>query len=298
MSQEQLDVIVGIMRGGGGVDLTLPAEEARAQFEQMLKEIPEPGGVTYEAVSRGPVRGFWSRAPEGAQDRVLLYLHGGGYVIGGAWGYRSLWGALAKACGARGLGVDYRLAPEHPFPAAVDDAVGAYRWLLDQGVKPQSIVLAGDSAGGGLTVAVLVESRRLGLPMPAAALAISPWVDLACDSGTIASKAAEDPSLTVQGLVNCVRQYLGATSVAAPLASPVHADLTGLPPMLIQVGSAEILLDDAVALAGKAGADGVRVRLDVWPAMPHVWHAFAFMLDEGREAIAQAGDFLRAHMEA
>ena len=298
MSKEQLDVIVGIMRNGGGVDLTLPAEAARAQFQQMLTQIPAPEGVTFEEMAGGPVCGFWSRGPGAAEDRVLLYLHGGGYVIGDARGYRPLWGALAQACGARGLGVDYRLAPEHPFPAAVDDAVGAYRWLLDQGIGPGSIVLAGDSAGGGLTVAALVEARRQGLPMPAAALAISPWVDLACASGSIASKAAEDPSLTLQGLVNCVRQYLDGASVDAPLASPVHADLTGLPPLLIQVGSAEILLDDAVALAGKAGADGVRVRLEIWPAMPHVWHAFSFMLDEGREAIDEAGDFLRGRMDA
>jgi acetyl esterase/lipase len=296
MSQEQLDMIVGLLRSGGGVDLAQPAPAAREQFTQMLARIPEPEGVAFEPVSAGGVAAFWSKAAGEAQDRVLLYLHGGGYVIGDPWNYRPLWSAIARACGARGLGLDYRLAPEHPFPAAVDDAVTAYRWLLEQGFAPDRIVLAGDSAGGGLSVAAMVKARREGLAMPAAALLISPWADLAMAGGSIAAKAAEDPSLTLEGLKNCARQYLAGTPAGEGLASPIHADLQGLPPLLIQVGSAEILLDDAVRLAGAAGAAGVDTRLEIWPRMPHVWHGFGFMLDEGLAAIGRAGRFLEERL--
>jgi monoterpene epsilon-lactone hydrolase len=298
MSREQLDVIMGMLRSGAGPDLTKPAAVARQQFQDMLAAIPAPEGVDFETSAVGGIPAVWSRTAGASQDRVLVYLHGGGYVIGDSWGYRPLWSGLAAASGARGLGLDYRLAPEHPFPAAVDDAVAAYRGLLDAGYAPGQIVLAGDSAGGGLIIAALIEARRLGLPMPAAALAISPWTDLEFKGESIASKAAEDPSLTLDGLVNCARQYLGDRPAREPLASPIHADLSGLPPLLIQVGSAEILLDDAVRLARQAGAAGAKVRLEIWPDMPHVWHAFGFMLEEGAEATARAAAFLRAHLKS
>jgi len=298
MSQEQLQAVLGVLRSGAGPDLALPAEVARRQFEEMLASLPAPEGVAFEKTTAGSAPAWWSRTQGAAEDRVLLYLHGGGYVIGDSWGYRPLWSGLAAACGARGLGVDYRLAPEHPFPAAVEDAAAAYRWLLDQGHAPGSIVLAGDSAGGGLVVAALVEARRRGLPAPAGALVLSPWADLACEAPSITEKAAEDPTLTTPGLVNCARQYLAGRPAAEPLASPVHAELEGLPPLLIQVGSVEILLDDAVRLARRAGAAGVDVRLEIWPGMPHVWHAFAFMLDEGRQAIESAGAFLKSRLDA
>ena len=298
MSREQLDIVIATLRSGAGPDLTQPAAVARQQFQDMLSAIPAPDGVDFETSAVGGVPAIWSRTAGVSEDRVLIYLHGGGYVIGDPWGYRPLWSGLAAACGARGLGLDYRLAPEHRFPAAVDDAVAGYRGLLDAGYAPGSIVLAGDSAGGGLIVAALLEARRLGLPMPAAALAISPWTDLEFTGESITSKAAEDPSLTLDGLVTCARQYLDGRPANEPLASPIHADLGGLPPLLIQVGSAEILLDDAVRLARQAGAAGVKVRLEVWPDMPHVWHAFGFMLEEGAEATARAAGFLRAHLKS
>jgi acetyl esterase/lipase len=298
LSRDQLDSILGLLRGGAGPDLTQPAEVARRQFEEMLASIPEPEGLAFERGELAGMGAVWSRSAGASEHRVLLYLHGGGYVIGDAWGYRPLWGGLASACGAIGLGLDYRLAPEHPFPAAVDDAVAAYRALLAAGRSPGSIVLAGDSAGGGLVIAALLEAGRLGLPAPAAALVISPWADLAHEGASISEKAAEDPSLTLAGLVNSARQYLAGRSAREPLASPIHADLSGLPPLLIQVGSAEILLDDAVRLTRQAGAAGVEVRLEIWPGMPHVWHAFGFMLDEGLEATRAAGAFLRGRMDA
>jgi acetyl esterase/lipase len=296
MSQEQLRAVKAAL-DAGPLDLSDPAPVARQNFEQMLSAIPPPEGVEITPVEAGGVPALWSDARGAAGDRVLLYLHGGGYVIGEPMGYRPLWSALARAAGARGLGLDYRLAPEHPFPAAVEDAVAAYRWLLDQGFAPGRIVIGGDSAGGGLTVATLVKARSLGLPMPAGALLISPWTDLACVGASISAKAEEDVSLDLAGLQNCARQYLGSTPASEPLASPIHADLSGLPPLLIQVGSAEILLDDSNRLATVAGAAGVRVRLEVWPHMPHVWHAFGFMLDEGAQAIAEAGSFLRNRLD-
>jgi acetyl esterase/lipase len=297
MSREQLDVIVGMLRQGGGVDLDQPAPLARRQFEEMLARIPPPEGE-FTPAGAGGVAGLWSGPPGDEAGGVLLYLHGGGYVIGDAFNYRALWATLARAAGARGLAIDYRLAPEHPFPAAVEDAVTAYSWLLQQGHPPGRIVLAGDSAGGGLCVAALVRALRQGLPMPAGMVAISPWVDLACSGTSIKTKAAEDPSLDLDGLLNCARQYLGPARADDGLASPIHAELEGLPPMLIQVGSAEILLDDAVRLAGAAGAAGVEVSLQIWPHMPHVWHAFGFMLDEGARATKDAGAFLKARLAA
>ncbi len=296
MSREQLDAVVGIMRQGAGPDLSAAPAVARSQFDAMLANIPSPEGLAFSQGTAGGVPAMWSDSPGAAADRTLLYLHGGAFVIGNAVGYRPVWGGLARAAGARGLAIDYRLAPEHPFPAAVDDAVAAYRWLLAEGRKPGSIVIAGDSAGGGLAVSMLVKARDEGLPMPAAALAISPWSDLECVGQSIVTKAQADPALDKAGLVNMAAHYLGRRSPREPLASPIHADLRGLPPLLIQVGSAEILLDDAIRLAGVAGAADVRTTLEVWPGMPHVWHAFSFMLDEGRDATVRAGEFFRSNL--
>lgn len=296
MSRDQLDAVIGMLRSGEGPDLTQPAAVARQQFEAMLANIPSPDGVTFDRSDVGGLPAIWSRTAGAAEDKLLLYLHGGAYVIGDSWGYRPVWSGLAGAAGAVGLSLDYRLAPEHPFPAAVDDAVAGYKALLDAGRPPGSIVLAGDSAGGGLAIAALVEAKRRGLPMPAAALVLSPWADLGHSGASITEKAAEDPSLTLAGLANSARQYLDGRSPSEPLASPIYADLAGLPPLLIQVGSVEILLDDAVRLARKAGAAGVDVTLEIWPGMPHVWHAFGFALEEGLEATRRAGEFLRSHL--
>ncbi len=296
MSREQLDAVVGMLRSGAGPDLTQPAAVARLQFEAMLADIPSPDGVTFDRAEVGGLPAIWSRTAGAAEDKVLLYLHGGAYVIGDSWGYRPVWSGLAAASGAIGVSLDYRLAPEHPFPAAVDDAVAGYKALLDAGRPPGSILLAGDSAGGGLTIAALVEALRRGLPMPAAALVLSPWADLAHTGASMTQNAADDPSLTLAGLENSARQYLDGRDRSEPLASPIHADLSGLPPLLIQVGSVEILLDDAVRLARQAGAAGVEVTLEIWPGMPHVWHAFGFALDEGLEATRRAGAFLRSRL--
>jgi epsilon-lactone hydrolase len=229
---------------------------------------------------------------------VMLYIHGGGYISGSANGYRPLVGELGRAAKARALAIDYRLAPEEPFPAAVDDIVAAYKSLLGRGTPAKSIVFAGDSAGGGLVVTGMMAVRDAGLPLPAAGLSISPWLDLECSGASMKSKAKSDLALNRDALLHAGRSYRGgiAGEGRGGQLSPLNADLSGLAPLLIQVGSAEILLDDATRLAARTGAADVSVRLEIWPNMPHVWHLFGFMLSEGRDAIKSAGNFLETHM--
>jgi epsilon-lactone hydrolase len=226
--------------------------------------------------------------------RVVLYLHGGGYVIGSPRSHRHLAAAIATAGQAAALLLDYRLAPEHPYPAAVDDAAAAYRWLLDQGIAPGQIVIAGDSAGGGLTVAALLALRDARLPQPAGGVCISPWVDLTCSGASYRTKAGADPIVQRTGVEEMARAYLGAAAPRTPLASPLFADLRGLPPpLLIHVGSDEVLLDDSTQLADRARAAGVDATLEVWDRMIHVWHWFLPMLDEAQDAVDGIGRFIR-----
>jgi acetyl esterase/lipase len=281
----------------GGPDLSAPPEQARVAFDAMVASLPAPPDVAFveESLAGVPALRYGLADPSAP---TLLYLHGGGYVVGNAWGYRGLVAALADASGMAAYAIDYRLAPEHPFPAAIDDAGAAFRALIDRGHDPSRIAIAGDSAGGGLTVATLLRLRDAGATLPGAAFLISPWADLGCTGPSMIGKAAADPSLTEAGLRGMAAHYLGGTDPAAPLASPINADLTGLPPMLIHVGTAEILLDDALRLATAAGRDDVAVTLEVWPGLFHVWHAFAFMLPEGAAAVAGAGAFLRERLAA
>jgi phosphinothricin tripeptide acetyl hydrolase len=226
----------------------------------------------------------------------VLYLHGGGYVIGSPRSHRHLAAAIARAAGTAVLLADYRLAPEHPFPAALDDAVAAYQWLLGHGLAPGRIVVAGDSAGGGLTVATLLALRDRGLPRPAGGVCISPWVDLTCSGATYATKAAVDPIVTRESVAMMAQAYAGAGDPKAPLLSPLYADLRGLPPLLVQVGSDEVLLDDALGLGERARAAGVDVTVEEWPAMIHVWHWFLPMLAEAERAVGVIGSFVRARL--
>jgi monoterpene epsilon-lactone hydrolase len=224
----------------------------------------------------------------------VLYLHGGGYVIGSPRSHRHLAAAIASAAAASALLLDYRLAPEHPYPAAVDDATAAYRWLLDQAIAPEHVVIAGDSAGGGLTVATLLALRDARVPLPAGGVCISPWVDLTCGGGSYRTKAGVDPIVGQAGVAEMAKAYLGNVSPRTPLASPLFADLDGLPPLLIHVGSDEVLLDDAVQLAARAKAAGVETTIEVWERMIHVWHWFLPMLDEAHAAVEAIGRFTRA----
>lgn len=273
---------------------SLTTAERRAQYERAEKVFPTPPDVKVERVNVPAAPAEWLRPPSATPGRVVLYLHGGGYVIGSPRSHRHLAAAIAGAAGASALLLDYRLAPEHPFPAAVEDATAAYRWLLDQAIAPEHIVIAGDSAGGGLTVATLLALREARVPLPAGGVCISPWVDLTCSGASYATKAAADPIVRRAGVEEMARAYLGATPPRTPLASPLFADLRGLPPLLIHVGSDEVLLDDAVQLAERAKAAGVDATLEIYDRMIHVWHWFLPMLDEAQTAVEAIGRFVRS----
>jgi len=273
---------------------SLTTAERRAQYERAEKVFPTPPDVKVERVNAPAAPAEWLRPPSAVPGRVVLYLHGGGYVIGSPRSHRHLAAAIAGAAGASALLLDYRLAPEHPFPAAVEDATAAYRWLLDQAIAPEHIVIAGDSAGGGLTVATLLALREARVPLPAGGVCISPWVDLTCSGASYATKAAADPIVRRAGVEEMARAYLGATPPRTPLASPLFADLRGLPPLLIHVGSDEVLLDDAVQLAERAKAGGVDATLEIYDRMIHVWHWFLPMLDEAQTAVEAIGRFVRS----
>ncbi|MEJ0018913.1 MAG: alpha/beta hydrolase [Acetobacteraceae bacterium] len=253
-----------------------------------------PGDVTVEPVTANGVAAEWTSTPDADPDTVVLYLHGGGYVIGSLDSHRHLVAEIGRAARARMLAVDYRLAPEHPFPAAVDDALAAYRFLLARGVRPERIAVAGDSAGGGLAVATMVAIRDAGLPQPACGWPISPWVDMEAIGDSMTGKAASDPTVQKPGILDMARQYLNGADPRSPLAAPLYADLRGLAPLLIQVGAAETLLDDAIRLAQVAGAADVAVDLQIWPEMIHVWHIHHPQLGAGRRAIAAGAEFVRA----
>jgi len=235
--------------------------------------------------------------PTGAiGGRQILYLHGGGYVAGSPKSHRPLVARLAEAAKATAVSADYRLGPEHACPAAVDDAVAAYRWMLEAGAEPERLVVAGDSAGGGLTMALALALKAQGLPQPAGLFAISPWADLTQSHDTYRSKAADDPMIAKDRLDDSAAAYLAGFDARDPRASPVFGDFAGLAPMLIQVGSEEALLGDSLMLAERAGHARVEVRLEVWPEMIHVWHAFGGQLAAARRAIAVAGAWMDGRM--
>ena len=290
MSQQQLEKLVDLLRKRVREKPYRPGP-MRAEMDLLGTRFPPPEDAVVQRTFARGVNAEWVSAPNLQENRAILYLHGGGYVIGSPHSHRNLAYHLAKQANAPVLVVDYRLAPEHPFPAAVEDAVKAWRSLLEQGFEPHCLGIAGDSAGGGLAVAAQLQIRNEGLPLPAASVCISPWTDMAGTGDSITGKADEDPMVKEESLRWMAEQYMAGAVLAAPLASPIHADLSGLPPMLIQVGSAEILLDDARRLAARAGSDGVEVSLRVWENMVHVWHLFQPMLSEADDALAEAGQW-------
>lgn len=271
-------------------------EQLRAQMQAWIGSFPLPEGVSVEAVDAGGVPAEWVKAPGARKNSVLMYLHGGGYALGSAATGRHLAAALSETAASPVLSVDYRLAPENPFPSAVEDAVAGYRWLIRQGAGPERIAICGDSAGGGLTVAALVALRDAGDPLPSAGICVSPWVDLTCSADSYRTRAGTDPLITHENIVWFANLYLGGEDPKTPLASPLFADLEGLPPLLIQVGSEEVLLDDSIGLHSRARAAGVDSTLEVWDDMIHVWHVFFQMLKEGRDAISRIGEFLEARI--
>jgi monoterpene epsilon-lactone hydrolase len=267
-------------------------ERMRAGMEKTAERVAPD--VNCQPIDAGEFRAEWIVAPNAEADRVILYLHGGGYVMGSINTHRAMIARISRAAQARVLALEYRLAPEHPFPAAVDDATAAYRWLLAQGYQPNKIVISGDSAGGGLTFATLVALRDSNIPLPAAAVPISPWTDLAATGASIKSRAEVDPMVGREGLHPMAQHYAGEADLKDPLVSPLYAELAGLPPLLIHVGDSEVLLDDSTRIAERALAAGVDVTLEVWPEMIHVWHVFAKILPEGQQAIDRIGEFVLA----
>src|SRR6266849_5688262 len=294
MSQQQLQKIIDMLKAQPIAGKPSIAE-TRAGCEQMAGMFPVEADVKSEPVNAGGVKSEWITAPGADPGRAVLYLHGGGYVIGSINTHRALAGRISRAAKARVLVIDYRLAPEHPFPAAVEDSVAAYRWMLSTGLKPSRIAVAGDSAGGGLTVATLVAIRDAKLPVPGAGVCLSPWIDMEGIGKSMESKAALDPVVQREGLLGMAAAYLGGQNPRSPLAAPLYADLKGLPPLLIQVGEAETLLDDSTRLADRAKTAGVSATLEVWPEMIHVWQMFASFLPEGQQAVDGIGGFLKEH---
>jgi len=278
------------------LDPSMGLDEMRSSYETMADLTTMPDGVEWTEVDAGGVPAIWADAAGGASDRVLQYVHGGGYVIGSADHYRRLTGHLAKAIGCRVLNVDYRLAPEFPHPAPVEDSTTAYRWLLDQGVGPAHIAISGDSAGGGLTVATLLSIRDAGLPMPAAAVPLSPWVDMEGTGDSMVTMVERDVLVKPETIKGMAEAFLAGQDPHSPLAAPLHADLSGLCPLYIQVGGDETLLDDSTRLAERAGHAGVECRIDVFPEMQHVFQMAAGTIPEADDAIARIGEWLRPRL--
>lgn len=266
---------------------------ARLESQRLVREWLTPE-ANVQQVSAGEVRGEWVRA-SARQQATIYYLHGGGYVACSPATHRSFTVRLSERAAARVFALDYRLAPEHRFPAAVEDAVAGYRWLLAQGIAPQEIVIGGDSAGGGLTVATLVALREANVPLPCAAFCLSPWTDLAATGASLDTNSDDDPMFYGATVRRAAPIYLGQAAPDDPLASPLYADLRGLPPLLIYVSDTEVLLDDARRLAERAQQGGVKVDLRVWEDLPHVWPIFvALRLPEAREAVEEIAQFIHA----
>ena len=271
-------------------------EDARAGWESLAARFPPAGDLTYSTEIADGVPVEWVEAPGADPGRVVMYLHGGGYVLGSVPSYRAFAGRISSAAAARVLLVDYRLAPEHRFPAAVDDAVAACQWLARREDGLARVVVAGDSAGGGLALAMMLALRDLGHALPAAGVCISPSTDLAKTGESIRTRAHLDPMTSVPTTFAHARRYLGDDGDPThPLASPLYAQLHGLPPLLVMVGTHELLHDDSTRLAEKARAAGVDVTLEIAQDMVHIWPFFAAILPEGQQAVERVGAFVRAH---
>jgi monoterpene epsilon-lactone hydrolase len=273
-------------------------DEQRQLLREAVEAQPLPADVTVTAAALGRVPAA-EITVDGIEPRhVVLYFHGGVYVMSDAFLAAGLASQLGRRTDAKVISVDYRLAPEHPYPAAVDDALAAYEALLHTGTAPSDIVMAGESAGGGLVLATLVNARDQGLPLPAAAFVMSPYVDLTLTGTSMKTRREVDPLLSQELLRARVTDYTAGQDAALPLISPIFADLSGLPPLIIQAGSHEVLLDDAVRLAGQAGTADVEVTLEITPKVPHVFQAYSPMLDEAAGALDRAGQLLSARLAA
>ncbi len=272
---------------------SLDLEERRAAYDALAGMFPTAADVAVERVIANGVKAEWTSTELADPSRVILYLHGGGYVFGSLDSHRHLVSELGRAASARTLALDYRLAPECPFPAPVEDAVAGYRFLLHAGFQPERIAISGDSAGGGLAISLMVRLRELGLPQPAIAFLMSPWVDMRGTGDSFKVNALRDPVVSTEMINFVAKQYLKDAHPDSPLASPFRAALEGIAPLRIYVGATETLLDDSIQLARAAGLADVKVHLEIWPRMVHIWPTYHQVLAEGRRVIAEAGRVMR-----
>ncbi len=296
MASQESQMLIEMLRSREASATTPTVAEQRAGYEAMTAASPLVEGTTVEKTTAGGVPCEFVVAPGADPSRVVVYLHGGGYVIGSAASHRELASRVSAATGARVLTVDYRLAPEHPFPAAVEDATFAYQSLIESGYAPSRLAIGGDSAGGGLTAATLLSIRDRGLPQPACAVLISPWTDLTMSGPSITDRAAMDPIVADAGIQSMAADYLGGQDAKSPLASPLFADLTGLPPLLIQVGTFEILYDDATRFHEAALRAGIESAFEPYEGQVHVFQQFGPGLPESVAALASIGTFVKAKM--
>lgn len=300
MRSAAMENIVTMLQANGaradGVPMSL--EDGRAGYDALGQMLAPPPDATYEPMDLGGVPGAAVRTAASDPGRSVVYLHGGGYCIGSLASHRAMVGHLAHHAKATVYAVDYRLAPEHPAPAALDDALRAYRWVVANAGSPARTVLAGDSAGGGLCLATLLALRDASGPLPAAGVLLSPWADLSQSGATMVSKAVEDPLVRAHDLDQWSTSYRGGMPADDPRVSPVFGDLAGLPPLLIDVGTSEVLLDDARRVAKRAEAAGVDVVLTEGEELIHVWHFFAGTVPEADEALARVGLFVESRTPA
>jgi epsilon-lactone hydrolase len=277
-------------------DMTRSLELERTDFEAIASRIPKRRDMHYEHVEVEGMAAELIRPPKVAEQEIVLHLHGGAFILGSYNVDRVVAARLAYLTGKCVLTPNYRLAPEHPFPAAIEDALKVYRWVLKRGIEPSRVVVTGTSAGGALAIALLVSARAAGDPLPAAAVCLSPLLDLTASGTSVKTNIRSDVMLRPDMLEYVREVYLGTTDPKTPLASPLFADVHGLPPMLIQAGGSELLLDDAVRFANRAREAGIDVELSIWEGMFHGWHALAFFLPEGRQAMEQVSEFIRARL--
>lgn len=288
----EMEIAAEFMRLYGPVLKRLSPENQRRAANGLLQPTPLAQSMPRESVQASGVPAAWFRPEDRSHDAVIYYLHGGGYILGSLQTHQNLISGFCTASGCEAFALEYRLAPEHPFPAAIEDSVTGYRHLLEEGIAPERIVIAGDSAGAGLTLATLFQVRDLGLPLPAAAVLISPWADIEGNSKTMELHYPYD-YLVMPHLKLCADWVLSGQNPKHPLISPVYGDYRGLPPMLIQVGGVEALLDDAVRVASHAREAGVEVRLDVHQDMVHVFQIFSSFLPEAQRAVREFAAFVR-----
>lgn len=294
MVSKEMENVISMLKGfqESVKDINIPTIRAGMDQLAMLGKLPKD--VKCKPVIAGSVPAEWITTPNTESQKVILYLHGGGYVAGSIASYRDLVARISRLTKARILILEYRLAPEYPFPNALEDAVAAYNWLISvEKIDPNNLIIAGDSAGGGLTLATLIKLHDEEVSLPIAAVCLSPWTDLAGTGESLKTKVEVDPFISPEMFEISARNYLGTTDPKNPLASPLYADLHGLPPLLIQVGTSEVLLDDSVRFAERAKAAGVDVRLEIWKDMIHIFAIFAVFAPESRHGIEQISEFIQ-----